>query len=613
SMRILSLIRGHISFALKQSSTPALLILYPLLVILLFGIALTLPSDNVFKVGVFGNDALFSALKEQPNLEILDFGSKDEMVNAIKDKRVIMGISSNYNEDGSKSFDVLFDSTKKPIVTALLIELDNVINKEMLQSGKSLLSTQRKLSIKLVEAKKRREQMDIALVKLKALRAEMLDAKAELEETLSSLNKHEQELKDYNNSLSSIDDAVAKIDTYYNKLGSLYNYVDVKRMERDQAVTKIDSSITKLNTYEANIDNVLNYVALAKNENISSLARSYLLNIDALLTSVRYDIENSKQELLAARANLQSIDFALMEEEIVSARTDLLNAKHDLTAFRKNSADKIGSLLSEISVMKGKVSASITRLDELYKESGILVSESEDVKQLIDELLTTIEDFTGKKPKDLLPPSVNSTGVFEHYTMTTVNFPNLVGITMSLGAILLPMLIKIKMRDQGAYMRIKRSGLSPLSITLAEFVSNYSLLLLQTSLLLFVGVFFFSVSIDNPLNAFVILFLSPLLFVAIGVFLSQLVKRTSTAFLTSLIISIPMILVSGIVIPMEFLAKPVQYIGIATPLYVLADLIAKLSFRGLAVTDSVFNITYIVLGSLVLFLSAALLSWRDGE
>ncbi len=176
-------------------------------------------------------------------------------------------------------------------------------------------------------------------------------------------------------------------------------------------------------------------------------------------------------------------------------------------------------------------------------------------------------------------------------------FPSILGVDMILASLLLPMIMKVRMRDQGVELRMLRSKASALSVIAGEMLANYTIALFQLTLIFLFGITFFGVSTGSIIGFFVVLLTLPLVFTSLGVFLSQIVDRSSTAFLLSLLISIPMIFISGTIIPIEFLSPLIRTIGSITPLYIVIDFAEKLFFRNLSVYEVLLDYGYLVIFS----------------
>jgi ABC-type multidrug transport system permease subunit len=102
------------------------------------------------------------------------------------------------------------------------------------------------------------------------------------------------------------------------------------------------------------------------------------------------------------------------------------------------------------------------------------------------------------------------------------------------------------------------------------------------------------VKVTNPFGFAVVLITVPIVFTSLGVLLSQIIRRSSTAFLLSLLISIPMIFISGTIIPLEFLNPVIATIGSVAPLYRVIEFVEMMFFRNPGMLDVLGNYLYLI-------------------
>jgi len=182
-----------------------------------------------------------------------------------------------------------------------------------------------------------------------------------------------------------------------------------------------------------------------------------------------------------------------------------------------------------------------------------------------------------------------------------VLFPNIVSIDVLLASLLLPMIMGVRLIAQGVEGRLRITRLSNFSIVLGRFIGDYLVALMQLLLIVLIAVFFFHVSTGNFPSFFIALLIAPAVFTSLGMLLAQFIQKESTAVLTSILINIPMIFLSGAILPIEFLKPPMDLLGRNLPMFHLTELFEKITVRGLTLIEGLPNFA-----ALLLFVSVCL-------
>lgn len=604
-MKIISIFKNHLKFTFKQGITPLLIFLYPIILIMIVGIALNISTTNKINIGIYGSDEIFDFLKNESSVNVINAENIDDLPKMIRNKKAIMGISTK-EENGKKIVTIYLDPTKRAVTSNLLLILDKAVNEEKTKAGESLEEIQKKIRPKISEMKDKQKDIDGLLDEIEAIRMNISKTKQDLTTAKTKLSGYKTDLVYYNLSLSKIGDYNKKLDAYNNNLSSLYDEVYASEYERDNAVTKISNNIYKIDSYLYKIDNALFYIDSAQSSSNSSYTLYYIGEVKKELLEVRGNLTESKNDLTDIKTKLLAIDFFSIRNHITTVQSDLHATNNDLSSFKQTANSKIGSLLGEIDSVHKKIELAISALDDFDQKIISFETEANKTKNLIGSVIIPLEDFTGKKPKDLLPPNINTKSVFGTEKSIDMFFPSIIAVDMILVGLLLPMIIKVRLKEQGAELRIIRSRTSSISVVLGETMANYAVSLLQLALVGLFGIAFFGITVTNVSSFLLILITVHVVFTSMGVFFSQVVNRSSTAFLLSLLISIPMIFISGTIIPIEFLDPIMQTLGKLMPLYVIIEFTEKLFFRNVEVNEVVVNYLYIVTLTLLSLLLAIL-------
>lgn len=593
-MKILHVFLNHLRFILKQGTTSFLIMAYPLLLIAIIGTGLDVSStEHKLSVAIVGDDPVFDALADEPSINLIKVADKNQIDTLIKNKQAIMGINIE-QKNGRKNINVHMDSTKQAIASNLLLQLDKAINKEKFKSGESLKAIQAKLAPQLIEIKKRHAEIGEFIEEIQLLRENVTETEKELKEAKAKLTTYKTELIAYKSDLAMIDGYTDKITGYNTELSAIAIDAANKETERDAVVNKININIWKIDGYIDKVDAILDSVHTAKAFANSTYVNYYLNQIEDEAETLRSDLIDAKADLITTRNELIAIDFNSLQGKIIDVKSELAQTNSDLMKFKNNANAKIDAILSEVDFADKKIGAAINSMAGFKEKLTVLEDESLQTKTLIGKVIVPLEEFLGKKPEELIPPEVNSFSVFQDEKSINMFFPAIVGIDMVLICLLLPMIMKVRAKDQGVDLRMARSKANSLSIVLGETLANYVVCMFQLLIIFAIGALFFGVQLGGFIGFFAVLLTVPLVFTSLGVLFSQIVSRSSSAFLLSLLISVPMIFISGTVIPVEFLSPYIQMLGTAMPLYVVIDFTEKLFFRHVAPLNTLFSYVYMM-------------------
>jgi ABC-type multidrug transport system permease subunit len=547
-MKFLDIFFNYIRFIRKQGSTSWLILLYPILLIMVVGIGLNIGSSDKVTVAIYG-----------------------------------------------KKINIFLDPTKQAVTSNLLLLVDKAVNEEKYKSGASLGAIQEKLAPSVIELRTKRGEMELFLLEISDIKTNVSKTKQELVEARSKLTDYRSDLLSYKSDLSKIDYYQQKLTSYDNSLSALSYSLTQKENERNSLSYKLSNDINKIDIYINDVNDALTNVYNAKTYSTSPSTDYYLDQIESELLTLRSDLYTARSDLVSIRSELNSIDFNSMKTSVSALRSDIISTKNDLGAFKTKAMSEIDAMLVEIDATDAKISSSIDALSAFETKLGQIETKVRQTKNLIDKVISPLEEFLGKKPEELLPPEIESKSVFpEELRWIDMFFPSIIGIDILLASLLLPMIMKVRMREQGVELRMLRSKAGTLSVIVGETMANYLVAFFQLLLIFIFGIVFFGVKIVNPTGFLVVLITLPVVFTSLGVFLSQIIKRSSTAFLLSLLIGIPMIFISGTIIPLEFLNPLISAIGSIAPLYRVIDFTEMLFFRNASLIDALGNYLYLI-------------------
>ncbi|MGE0114582.1 MAG: ABC transporter permease [Steroidobacteraceae bacterium] len=159
--------------------------------------------------------------------------------------------------------------------------------------------------------------------------------------------------------------------------------------------------------------------------------------------------------------------------------------------------------------------------------------------------------------------------------------PGLIGVILSLTMVMFTAVSIVRERERGNLELLITTPTTSAELMAGKLLPYVLIGLVQTSIVLMVGVFLFAV----PINGSVLdLYLAALLFIAatltLGLFISTWVQTQAQAFQVSLFTLLPSILLSGFVFPFEGMPRVAQWLAQLLPLTHFIVLIRGIVLRG---------------------------------
>jgi len=176
-----------------------------------------------------------------------------------------------------------------------------------------------------------------------------------------------------------------------------------------------------------------------------------------------------------------------------------------------------------------------------------------------------------------------------------------------LTCLLLSSIIVIIERNQNVSLRLALSPTNKFTLFSGKVIGQLIIALIEAAIIFLVAYFAFNLQI---LNSWGELLLATLLiaaaFIGIGLLISALTKNQSTAILSSLLIIVPMLFLSGIILPVEFMEPFMQVISGLMPLTVANNLLVGIIIKGSLLVEMVKEVAillgiFVVISLIILF------------
>jgi ABC-2 type transport system permease protein len=164
--------------------------------------------------------------------------------------------------------------------------------------------------------------------------------------------------------------------------------------------------------------------------------------------------------------------------------------------------------------------------------------------------------------------------------------PALIGVILSMTMMMFTAVSIVRERERGNLELLITTPATSFELMVGKLLPYVAIGLIQTTLVLWLGVALFEVPVNGSLVA---LYLAALLFIAatlaLGLLISTIAQTQTQAFQMSFFLLLPSILLSGFVFPFDGMPRFAQWLAQALPLTHFNELIRGIVLRGSALVD----------------------------
>ncbi len=539
---------------------------------------LVLPEESLF----FDSNSFRGELSSFQYLDIVEYSTKDNLVGGIKKGEVVVGAVVQAPE------------FKKDFIKAQFLYDDS----SLFASGTIL--TQAQTAINAIGFKKSSEILTSLLENLNEITSNISDQAGKTDEIIGQLESTNRELLDLNESIHSID-----TNQILSKLSLFDEYYEQSKQDINTTLSDINGMKVSLEGYRqdaAGVRGRIDDVLLPFEEDLNGLygaaeisdepLKSLLFGIHSTLSSSLQDVKEASVGINEIIKDIddtrQKLDAA--EEKLLLADSRLDLAKAEIEEF-SGDFTKIGSLIGQ---SKELVSST-------YESKVFVLGELKNAKYTFTGLINTLEGLKEFSPEYIVNPI--KLGIEPVYGITKVSA--MVPVSMALILLLTTLLLAsssvIIEREKGIYFRLKSSPTKHSSWLAGKMLGQMVFALIEAAIILVIAFFAFGVPIPPNITDFVIaLALVSFSFICIGLFIPEIMKTQATAILSSLLVLIPMLFLSGMVFPIEFMPQPIDAIASVLPLTAATNILSGIMTRGLPLAALLSDFAVLLTPSLLL-------------
>lgn len=159
--------------------------------------------------------------------------------------------------------------------------------------------------------------------------------------------------------------------------------------------------------------------------------------------------------------------------------------------------------------------------------------------------------------------------------------PGMIAVLTMLQTLLLTAMSVAREREQGTFDQLLVTPFRPLEIMVGKAIPPILIGLVQASLVLAVGRFWFQVPFFGSLaTLYAGLGLFLLASIGIGLLVSSLVVTMQQAMLFTFVLLMPFVLLSGLTTPIANMPRPLQWLTLGNPLRYAVEIVQRVSLEG---------------------------------
>ncbi len=572
--KLLHIIRKNLLRTYRSKRFVAVSVISPIILILVIGFVFTTQSMSNVKIGIVGDEKTLSGSR----INIVSYSSDDSCVDGIKQGDIQACVIVPYSASAI-DITIYTDFSKFTLSNFLIAIITEEISKNKENAEINVLKA--------------------ALSSAQEMKKSIMETSVKLEALKSGLKKSQEDLEIASKKQKSFDNIKPKIEENQRQL----NDVSSSLSSADSDVSKL---ITTLNGKKREVDQEL----------ADCTQLSFAVNLDFVskdCRKARIDTEQYKFLLAVRCSNYTSVieQIPFMQEcNMINIESTLLTQK---IGILKDQQSEIGNSIISFQSMQNTIQnsrSSITSLSGTL-ESIKSIDTGFDVKT--DELSEAIKGLEasekslnsniGFAPVSIGNESLSITARSIISTKTDQQFLNLIAFVLliTFSTVLVSSSLLMNEKSSPAFIRNFISPTNEMVFFLGIFINNFIIAILQasifTSFLVINGTY---IPVNMP-DLLFCLFLIETMLVLIGMMLALMFEKRETAIIGTVTILIMLIMLSGILIPIERMSGYAYLIGKFSPIAIIMEISRKVILFNLSVANVIPELTYLAAFSVVMF------------
>lgn len=641
----------EVRFIARQGVTSYLILAYPVVVMLILGPSLSLLEFDKVNLAVLENDTRLARLINESDRAIpLIAPDNESLASAVLKGRAPAGVLTSVS--GYRRYvEIIGDPLQFRIASELTTIMENQLSNELARTvGLRVLDIYNRTNASFTDVEERRQKLKEARQSIRQYHARLDDVaakragfnesalqgvldglRAQGSASLANITALEPRISAMNSTLKLFDEMMGEVDLGVARLKDLAVRMAALKERGERTNEQISITLERLERIDQSLQVSILLIDAYIAQNPNDPNASQLLETRAQLVAMRAEIAALRSELLAVQNAIEILSAEPpVEDQLYEAADVLESFRSKGGVIERETNATLGEFSAASSALKGGLASSGKALDDagayldnatrlLNSTDALVAGFASDLAALEGELdrsdavlnatTSTMRDFLSENPIDLIPPVVTTRYILD-LRQIDILFPIIVVLDALLSCLLLPLMMGVRLRAQGAEMRLRLTGTSQFVLVLGRFFGDLAVGSVVVLFFLVLGVAFIDIKLPpDPVPLLYALFLAPAVFTSMGILLSAFIRRESTAILAMLLVTIPMLFLSGVILPLEFVRQPMKTLGAYSPLYFAHQALSSSLVRGLSLAE-LRPFTDPILAYIGLFLVAAYIIQR---
>ncbi|MBW3003393.1 ABC transporter permease [Candidatus Woesearchaeota archaeon] len=560
-MALSVLIKKNFKLLLRAKSSSLIVILGPLLVIFLVGVAFDNANTYALNIGVYSeayNDltnSFVDALKEN-NFKVEQFESEVACLTRIKQGTIHTCITFPPNmqisNDAQNEIVLNVDYSKINLVWMVIDTLKSKVTSKKEEISQGLT--------------------EVLLQKLDETRVEIMNKNP----TVEDLKNKNQEL-------------VTKANDVLSQVNSMDLSLNLDSLGISNLKTSVQQQASAASNINSNVD-------LIKDK----------------LDELRDDLEDY---------NITNGSEIFTDLEIIEVSANTITNQTDGNVSWSSISSAVSSLDTSLQLLKSRLDSAVSAQAEVgtgVSDINTLLTDSksklEEVHSALQKIDASISGIEVTKASTIVSPiSTKVNPVTPEKTHLNYIFPGLIVLVMMFIGILLSSTLVMMEKHSPAYFRNLITPVRYIIFFLGTYITNLITVLIQVAVILAISAIFFKAEILSNIYVIVtLLVVIATMFIFLGMLIGHFFKSEETSTLASVSIAALLLLLSDVVIPLESMPAYVLNIARFNP-FVIAETALKRAIMFSASFKVLANDIYFMLGFIGIFFALVYFSQKISE
>ncbi len=580
-----SVLRKDLKVYVRHRKTLLLIFIAPILIMILIGSVFSgAPGEGLkdVKLGVGGGQGknIVEELNASKMFIIVNENTKDPAVirEGVKKGKYSAGIFIPENE--TQAMQLYLDNSKiqiAPVISTVFLTTTEKISYEItLGFITKLWKSLEEMESELGPLKKGVLQVNGSIGSLNRDTRNVLASMdeinvADLNDSISVMKNTLDLMKtDLGRSAIEINATRNEIRELDKNVSSIYNDSSALRDDLKFVIDNIDSTDAALLDIQVNLQGTYNATCtgpstpqcISLSNTITQVqdSRALLLDRTARIRSLHNSLSNIAQKSSDLHEKLEKTD-----ERLETMQGSIINYVLEISKIHGNITN-IETAINSLGNVKNQSAAVSIQMDDLANETSNstvgLVSDIDSTKNVLGEVIAKSPGFIAA------PVKLERDSVFKDRSNLDFLMPGIISIVLMFISFLLASITIVQERAKKTLIRTLMTPLSLRGFILEKTAALILIAMLQGIIMVIVAFVFYRIVIpvDQLPQLFLVILVYSAAFIGIGMALATFAESENTAMLLTLVLSIPMLFLSGVFFPFETMPQLMISLGNALPI-----------------------------------------------